>query len=521
MQPIHHSVLSLLGLMLICNKAIHIKKIIMKKIVIIIPLLLLIMFGCQKDYLNVVPSNAASEAQIFSKYTAVSAALGGLYKEMFTFAVGGGSHSDYGQKSYDLSCDLMGNDMVIHSQGYGWYNTTYQYTNWGLATTGQMPDFAWYRFYDMIKQSNKLYNNVDGVTDATTAQKESIKGQALGMRAYCYFSLINYYQQTYKGNEALPGVPIYTQDTTGGKPRGTVADVYAQIISDLTQAETLLTGKTRATKDFIDVKVVQGLRARVALTMEDWATAATYANKARQGYTLMTAGQYPLKSSFSSMLNPEWMWGSTIIESEATIYASFFSHIDISTGGYAALGQQKKITKALYDQIPAGDVRKTIFTAPGTGTTNDPDYNQKKFQVQNPGKWAADYLYMRVAEMYLIEAEALSRQSGQEAAARTVLETLVKTRYPAYSAAVFTGTALTSEILLQRRIELWGEGFSLLDIKRLKTGLNRPSGPGNHGAPNYDPGIYTTPAMDPRFLMRIPQRELDNNASLTPADQNP
>jgi starch-binding outer membrane protein, SusD/RagB family len=507
--------------MSICNKTIHIKKIIMKKIVFIMSLFLLIMVGCKKDYLNVIPSNAASEAQIFSRYTAVSAALGGLYKEMFTFAVGGGSHSDYGQKSYDLSSDLMGNDMVVNSQGYGWYNSTYQYTNWGLATEGQMPDFAWYRFYDMIKQANKLYNNVDGVTDASAAQKQSIKGQALGIRAYCYFSLVNYYQQTYKGNETQPGVPVYTQDTTGGKPRGTVADVYAQIISDLTQAETLLTGKTRTAKDFIDLSVVQGLRARVALTMEDWATASNYANKARQGYTLMTAAQYPLKSSFSSITSPEWMWGSTIIESEATIYASFFSHIDISTGGYAALGQQKKITKALYDQIAAGDVRKSIFTAPTTGNTSDPDYNQKKFQVQTPGKWAADYLYMRVAEMYLIEAEALSRQSGQEAAARTVLETLIKTRYPAYSAAAFTGVALTNEILLQRRIELWGEGFGLLDIKRLKTGLNRPSGPGNHGAPNYNPGPLVSAIADFRFLMSIPQRELDNNASMTPADQNP
>jgi hypothetical protein len=493
----------------------------MKKLFYLATLILFALVACKKDYLEVSPTNAATEAQIFSKYSAVSAALSGMYKEMFAFATGGGSHSDYGQKSYDLSSDLMGNDMVIHSQGYSWYNTTYQYTNWGLATTGQMPDFAWFRYYDQIKQANKLYNNVDGVTDATEEQKEEIKGQALGMRAYCYFYLINYYQQTYKGNESSKGIPIYLQDTTGGKPRGTVADVYAQIISDLTEAETLLDGKTRASKDNIDVSVVRGFRARVALLMEDWATAATYANKARQGYSLMSAAEYPQRTSFSTIGNKEWMWGSTISASEATIYASFFSHMDISTGGYAALGQQKKNTKWLYDQIPAGDVRKTVFQAPGTGTSGSPDYNQLKFQVPDVSNvWQADYLYMRVAEMYLIEAEALARQ-GQDAQARTVLEELVKTRYPAYSAASFSGTDLINEILLQRRIELWGEGFSLMDIKRLGQGLDRPSGPGNHGAPNFNPGIYTTPPMDPRFLMRIPQRELDNNASMTPEDQNP
>src|SRR5450759_1802791 len=92
------------------------------------------------------------------------------------------------------------------------------------------------------------------------------------------------------------------------------------------------------------------------------------------------------------------MWGSLIPASEATIYASFFSHIDIRTGGYAALGGQKKITKALYDFIPTGDVRKTVFTTPTSTnltSSSDPGYNQKKFQVPVAGSWAADYLYMR------------------------------------------------------------------------------------------------------------------------------
>jgi hypothetical protein len=140
--------------------------------------------------------------------------------------------------------------------------------------------------------------------------------------------------------------------------------------------------------------------------------------------------------------------------------------------------------------------------------------------VATAGNWAADYLYMRAAEMYLIEAEALARQ-GQDGPARTALETLVQQRFPAYSAAAFSGTALLNEILLQRRIELWGEGFSLIDIKRLKTGLNRPTGAGNHGSPNFNPAVYTLPDADPKFLMRIPRYEIDNNSLISDGDQNP
>jgi starch-binding outer membrane protein, SusD/RagB family len=492
----------------------------MKKILFyVVPVVLLAATSCKKDYLDTTPTGAEPEELIYEKYSAVQATLAGLYQEMYTFNVGGGSHSDYGQKSVDLMNDLMGNDMVVHSQGYGWYNTTYQYTHWGLATTASASDYVWYRYYDMIKQANKLIKLVPGTKDATAVQKESVRGQALAMRGYLYFNLINNYQQTYKGNENKPGVPVYTSDTTGGKPRGTVQEVYNRIIADLTEAETLLAGKTRINKSQIDLSVVQGIRARVALIMEDWATAATYANKARQGYTLMTSAQYTATSAFSSVANPEWMWGSIIPADQATIYASFFSHMDIRTGGYAALGQQKKITKALYDQIPVGDVRKTIFTVP-PGTTSDPGYNQKKHQVPTSGSWAADYLYMRIAEMYLIEAEAMARQ-GQDAPARTLLTTLVATRYPAYNIAALSGAALINEILLQRRIELWGEGFSLMDIKRTKQGLSRPSGAGNHGSPNFNPSVYTTNPEDARMIMRIPQRELDNNAAMSPADQNP
>jgi hypothetical protein len=496
----------------------------MKKIIIFVStVFLLAMVGCKKDYLETKPTNGVTEQEIFSKLSTIYAAIDGAVKEQFAYGTGASTgHDNFGQKSFDLQNDLMGNDMVVHSQGYGWFNTDYNLTEWVRTTTGRQPDNAWFFYYDLIKQANKLLAVIDGVTDpsATQAQKDAVKGQVLGIRAYAYFYLINYFQQTYKGNETKPGVPLYTEVATDGKARGTVEEVYTQIISDLTQAETLLTGKPRVSKSNIDVSVVQGFRARVALIMEDWATAATYAHKAQAGYTLMTSAQYTATTAFSQLSNAEWMWGSLIPVDQATIYASFFSHMDIRTGGYAALGGQKKITKALYDQIPAGDVRKSVFRTPGTGTASNPDYNQIKHQVPVAGSWAADYLYMRASEMYLIEAEALARQ-GQDAAARLVLENVIKTKFPAYSAAGFSGPSLVSEILLQRRIELWGEGFSLMDIKRNNQGLNRPTGAGNHGSPNFDPQVYTTSAADPRFIMKIPQRELDNNAAMSAADQNP
>jgi starch-binding outer membrane protein, SusD/RagB family len=484
-------------------------------------LLVVVAAGCKKDYLTTKPSDAVAQQVALGTTASLSTALAGAYQTLFAFSPGGsGRHDDFGQKSYDLANDLMGNDMVVHSSGYGWFNGDYQYTEWQNPATNRRSDEAWFYYFNVIKQANTILKNVPTASGAQT-DKDQIKGEALGLRAYGYFYLINYFQQTYKGNENKPGVPITLDPSdVGGKTRGTVQQVYDQITADLTAAEALLNGKTRTDKTHIDISVIRGFEARVALIKEDWANAATFANKARQGYPLLTGSAYTARTAFSSISTPEWMWGSLITSDKSTIYASFFSHIDITNQGYAYLGTQKKITKALYDQIASGDVRKAVWTAPGSGTSPNPTYNQVKFQVPTPGNWAADYLYMRAAEMYLIEAEALARL-GQDAGARTVLTTLIQTRYPAYTISNLSGASLLSEILLQRRIELWGEGWSLLDIKRLKQGLNRPTGTGNHGSPSLDPSVYTLPDADPRFLMRIPQRELDSNPALSPADQNP
>lgn len=479
--------------------------------------------SCKKSYLDTKPSDAITLEQAYASISAVNSAIASGYLQTFAFGGGNGQggHDNYGQKSIDLANDLMGNDMIVHTQGYGWYNGDYNYTAWTLPNgTNTRSDQAWSFYYSaVIKNANLLLDNTANQTPS--ASLDALRGEALGLRAWAYLNLINNFQQTYKGNENAKGVPLHITISPEDQGRGTVQQVYDQIIADLTQAETLLTGKTRASKERIDVSVVRGFRARAALVMENWAAAATYAKSARTGYTLMSNTVYQSRSGFSSISNPEWMWGALIPADKATIFASFFSHMDATQFGYAQLGGQKKITKALYDQIPATDIRKNVFRAPGTGTSILPDYTQTKFAVPVVGSWAADYLYMRAAEMYLIEAEALARQGGKDAEARTVLEALVGLRDPSYSAASFSGAALVNEILLQRRIELWGEGFSLFDIKRTGAGLNRPTGAGNHGAPNFNPVVYQLPAASPLFLMRIPTRELNNNSKMTPADQNP
>jgi hypothetical protein len=137
-----------------------------------------------------------------------------------------------------------------------------------------------------------------------------------------------------------------------------------------------------------------------------------------------------------------------------------------------------------------------------------PTYSVVKFIAPT---WASDYVFMRAAEMYLIEAEAAA-EAGQDGVAQTALNALLDARDPGSSTSS-TGQALIDEIRLQRRIELWGEGFGLFDIKRWKIDLDRR---------DHDPTLCvetSIPANSNRFNLRIPQREIDANDALTEANQ--
>ena len=118
--------------------------------------------------------------------------------------------------------------------------------------------------------------------------------------------------------------------------------------------------------------------------------------------------------------------------------------------------------------------------------------------------------------MYLILAEANANIPGNEAAAAAALYTLAVNRDPAYVLSTNTGAALIDEILIQRRIEFWGEGMRFFDLKRLNQPLDRTV------VPNYvaatGGGVLSVPAGSELWQFLLPLGELQANPN---AVQNP
>lgn len=497
----------------------------MKNIVksfLLIAALTMLMSSCDKEYLNTFPTDQIGAEEALSTTGNFMSSLNGIHRSMyFQWA----NQGEAGEGSMNINRDMLGEDLVMTSSGNGWYNTTYQWTA-HRGETNATAYFPWRMYYRIIANANLIINNIDNST-GDAIEKSRIKGEALCYRAWGHFQLVQLYGKRYDAGTIpnnQPGVPIMDTNYYDGKPRNTVEEVYTQINSDLDEAIVNLTGYTRPNKSHFNVNVAHGLKARVALTQQNWATAAAEAALGRAGLTLMTNAEY--KAGFNDYLNREWIWGSKVISDQTTYFYSFFAYMSRNFSSTNIRGNPKAINSALYNNVAftATDVRKSNFDPTGAHTAlglpssfAKKPYTNQKFLAAGEADSRGDVVYMRVAEMYLIEAEAYARMGTQDAAARTALNTLRQNRetVPAnYVASVNTGAALINEIMLNRRLELWGEGFRFTDLKRLNMPLNRTGA--NHSVSLC---IETSiPAGDVRWEWLIPKCEIDANKEMVQND---
>ncbi len=463
---------------------------------------LLILTGCSKDFLDTQPESTINDEQLGTSAAANKAIIAGIYSALRSYGLSvAGSHEDYGHKSILSATDLMGNDELMTKSS--WYGSFYNYL--GRTQTNSRSKLAWSMYYPQIKTANTVIAAIPADTD--DASLKSLRGQALALRGYFYFMLARMYGPTYVGNEAKLCVPLYTGVTLEGKARATVGEVYVVIEKDLLESIQLLQGFTRANKDGLDQSVAQAFLADIYLEMGKYTLAADYAHKARQNYSLLSKADWNT-GFYDITTGNETMWGATITSAQSTFVASFFSHFDnTNDSGYAGgLGIYKNIDKSFYESISNTDYRKAAFVPPAGSTTYPalPAYANTKFR--DPTVDSGDYIYVRSASLYYIEAEALAR-SGNEGTAKQVLYDITITRDPSYVLSTNTGAALINEIIFQKRIELWGEGYAWFDMKRLGVALHRDYVGTNH--PAF--GKLNIPAGDNRFTFQVPQAEVDAN----------
>ncbi|WP_443946482.1 RagB/SusD family nutrient uptake outer membrane protein [Pedobacter sp. AW1-32] len=465
--------------------------------------------ACKKEYLETRPTNQVATGDAFSTTANAWAAVNGIHRIMYSQIFS--TQSQGGQSGNMLYMDILSEDMVMNTTANSWLRSDYQW----LAHTNPNSSISEYNYsfyYVIIGNANMIIANIDNAA-GSVADKNAIKGEALTYRAWAYFQMVQLYGARFVAGGANSGlgVPLVTVPTTSKTPRNTVAQVYTQINTDIDQAIGLLASYNRANKSHFNINVAKGIKARIALTQQNWADAAKFAQEARQGFTLMTNTQY--KAGFNDYSNPEWMWASRITSDQTNYFYSFFAYMSSNYNSTAIRTSPKSIFSVLYNRITSTDVRKGLWDPTGTNTASFPvpasgsryPYMSNKFRVGDTNLSIGDVPYMRAAEMYLIEAEALAR-SGSFTAAASALYPLAVNRDPSYVLSTKTGDALIDEIMIQRRVELWGEGFRFYDLKRLNLALDRTGG--NHSG-TVSNGLLQVAAGDLRWQFLIPQEEIN------------
>lgn len=501
----------------------------------------IIFFSCSDDKLETSPTDRTSGAELFKTTEGAQVAMNGIYRMLYTSGdwTTDNTHQNFGILSTKLYTSLMGEDLLQDAQGNGWFYFDYRYDVRSRYTSSTWRPYAtWNFYYQIISNANYVLGSQELLTGEQVVI-DNIIAQAYTMRAYAYFILIQSFQQTYKGHEQSPGVPLYTEPTTAvteGKGRGTVEEVYQQINADLENAITLFSGdKSRQEHiSHVDYYVANAIMANVMMVQNKWTEAAGYADEALSKPNLSLASGTALHSGFNNVGMEGVMWGGEIIADQSGIYASFFAHMDASADRYAR-SSRKCIYNWLYDKIPTTDTRKKWWNGPTDGGTNvTKPYNQVKFRYSELSTDLGDYIFMRAEEMQLVKAEALCR-AEQYTQAKDALVELMELRDPAGYEMSLDGLVMSNEltmgsignvttlldmIVLQRRIELWGETERIFDILRMKTGFDRNATGSNHS--QKLPNINTLQPDNKEFILTIPQKEFDSNPAMdATTDQNP
>lgn len=491
----------------------------------------------------------------------VSAINYAIAKEYCVFGISSGRADDFGWPAQCLSEGCNSADISGVVSGYNWFSTpsTYSDRTWNYAN----PYERWAMFYNQIKSCNDLLDQIPAETDVETLKQ--YKGIAKAVRAWDYLQLVQAYAKTYVGHQGEPAVPLYISQNEEGydtlsSRRQTVETIYAKIDKDLAEAAEVLGGFKRGDKTFVNQAVVFGLQARVALIKNKWSEAETLAQKAIDAAA--AEGIYPASindvsqvgTMFSSISEGNWMWGMTFSitnipsDGEYETWVSQFSSL-ASYSYTTETGSYRTINSHLWNSIPETDVRKGWWVdeelnspliagllwsnsgesaALGHACGNLLDfipYTNVKFGCYNgelgTTHTCADFPFMRVEEMYLIKAEAQAHQGKDGDAIATLNSFVTVYRDPSYNAASAPVSNLVDEVWRQRRIELWGEGFSMGDVMRLKKPVVRYLGL-EDAVTNFPAAwCFNIPAEDDILLNVIPQDEINGNDCISEEDQNP
>ncbi len=443
-----------------------------------------IMPSCKKFTEIGPPKNAVLEADVFKDSLSINDAIMGIYTTLNTTGLISGNTSAY----LGLSADEL---IKIGAD-----NNSLQLQNNAVSATNGDTEDLWSSAYQVIAAANASIIGLKTATNITAATAAQYSAEAKFLRAYCYFYLVNLY-----GNVPLVLTNNYQKESNDSRTAS--AQIYQQISQDLIEAQTLLpasyaTGQyVRATK-----WAATAMLARVNLYQQSWVAAETLStNVINNSGTTLT----PDPNNVFLINSSETIW-----QVQPPTYYKNAADNSILFG----FGSGYNITNSLLNAFEAGDLRKAAWIY--DDSANSGNYLPYKYKANTYSGNTTEYTMMlRLAEQYLIRAEARARQNNMSGAIND-LNTIRTRAGLANLSATLTPAQCFAAVEQERRIEFcfeWGNRW--LDLKRM------PSLTGAAGKTRADdvlPVDKTITWKSTDLLYPIPYNDILLNGNLT---QNP
>lgn len=439
--------------------------------------------SCNDILESVEPATSVSGEVVLTTEAGVTALRASMYAKM---------HESFAYRTEYFVAPSAFTDETRNRPG----STRYQGLTQAVGTSGTAHIATWGTHYDVIQDANLIIGAVEeGVLPAATLAQ--YRAESLAIRAFAMHNLVKVFgydpgnfsqgpESNWDAGVVIRAEPTIDVSDADLRPRSSVTDVYAQINADLAAARELA-DNLGSDNSYITRAFIDGLNARVALYAGDWAQAASHAQNAISNFggSLQDAegsvanmfdenlGNHP-EALFKLVVNPNTENGGFNNDGPATYTSDGFLAqiptqflVDKYDDGDYRLGWYRDCAEA--QRVP-------LNQPTGCAEVNDGGFSLVKFNGAK-GNIVDDLPFMRLAEMYLIMAEA-SYKAGNQGAAVTALETLRNARNagPVPATALANATAFENFVLDERMRELALEGHRFFDLKRLGRDIRHPNG---------------------------------------------
>lgn len=478
--------------------------------------------SCVNDWLDVAPSDGTDADAALTSSSDLDAARTGMYKAL----KGNSSFVDYYGQQFFVYGDVHAGDDYQYNYIGGSNRANFYYDmNYQTASEFNTSTVSWQSPYVVIGRANRIIAAAEGgkLSDAVEAKAkiEQYAAESKVLRALAHFDLVRIYGKPYTEDQgASLGVPLVTGvlESNAKPARSTVAEVYTQVVKDLTEAISSNALATETKPGYVSVWGAKAILSRVYLNMGDYANALSVAEDIikNSGAALWTRDQYFNAWDASTPNESEFLFRLNVAGSDDNNDLNGIGNLQ-QRDGYKEMVATKKFVDMLTSDPK--DVRNDMFL-PATASKEVEKYGTNKVflnKLRGQGGNLRNVTIVpiiRLSEVYLTAAECAFRNNDKTKAVE-YLNDLVKNRTTTVASLATVDNITLDRILIERRKELIGEGQRYFDALRNNETITRYTS-------EADKGWHKTLSKEAQSFNRdyfkaiaaIPQAEINANPNI-------